>query len=144
MADQNTNLMNLAQYLSVNSSTVAVTGAYDGSFMGPKSFSVFSPVVGDDYVVLWTNAALSLAELKTVVAGSATPSVTATFYYGSDSSGVGGNTVIQAGVVTTNTTNGNDAVSFTNPVIAANSWVWATVTAVGGTVNVYTVSMRFT
>ena len=139
---QNQELSELGQYLNVNTASgVVSTNAYAGSFMGPKAFSVLSPVANDAYVILWTNAALTLTEIKTVVSGT-TPSVTATFAYGTGAFAAG-NTVIQSSIVTTNVTSGNDQTSFANASIPANSYIWCYVNAVSGTVTYYHTTLRF-
>jgi hypothetical protein len=110
--------------------------------LGPKAMSIPAPVNTDIPTLFHTNTALTIAEIRTVVRGSSTPSVTATYYWGADRSGTG-NTVIQATIVTTNVTSGNIQTSFSNSTPAANSWLWFNITAVSGTVDEYAVTLRF-
>ncbi len=110
--------------------------------MGPKAMSVPAPVTTDIPTLFRSNSAITIAEINTVVRGSATPSVTATYYWGTDRSGTG-NVVIQSGIVTTNVTTGNSQTSFSNSTPAANAWLWFNITAVSGTVDEYAVTLRF-
>lgn len=106
-----------------------------------KSATIIAPTSSDSFTLFWSNSALSLAEIRSVVSGTS-PSATFTIYTGSDRSGTG-NTVMQSGIVCTNTTSGNVQTSFSNSSVQANSFVWITVTAVSGTVNDINVSLRF-
>ena len=101
-----------------------------------------SPQNNDSPTLLYTNSAITLTEIKTVVSGT-TPSVTSTFYYGSNRSGAG-NTVIQSTVITTNNSTGNTQTTFTNANIPASSYVWCTLSGITGTVTEYFLNLRFT
>lgn len=106
-----------------------------------KSATIVAPTSTDSFTLFWSNSALTLAEIRSVVSGTS-PSTTFTIYTGNDRSGAS-NTVIQSGIVCTNTTSGNVQTSFSNNTVQANSFVWITVTAVSGTVNDINVSLRF-
>lgn len=107
-----------------------------------KGFGVLLPVVNDVYPFMWTNVALTILEIRTIVSGS-TPSVTASFYWGADGSGASGVNTIATSVITTNVTSGNSLTSFTNGTPSANTFLWCNVTAVSGTVNTFGVTIRF-
>jgi hypothetical protein len=85
---------------------------------------------------------LTIAEIRSVVRGSSTPSVTSTWYWGDDRTGAS-NTTIQASIVTTNTTSGNIQTSFSNSTPIANVFIWCDITAVSGTVDEVHYTLRF-
>jgi hypothetical protein len=105
----------------------------------PKAISIPSPQAGDNFTMFWTNTAITLQEIRTVVQGT-TPSVDASFFWGT-SRGTG--TTISANVITTNVTNGNTLTSFSNSTPAAGSFLWITINAVTGTVSEYHATLRF-
>lgn len=118
------------------------TAAYFGTAMAShRGLSIMTPQLNDRMIVLWTNTAIALAEINTLVDGSS-PSVTTTWYYGINAFAAS-NTTIQAGIVTTSTTSGNRQTSFSSGSIPANNFVWMVVTATGGTVNSFHATVRF-
>jgi len=129
--------------LQVWTSNNDANGAWTNtSITASKSASIFEPVNTDKPTLCYTNSAVTIAEIRTVVRGTS-PSVTATYYWGADRTGAS-NTTIQATIVTTNTTSGNIQTSFSNSTPAANSFLWFDITAVSGTVTEYHVTVRFT
>lgn len=116
---------------------------YTGSVgpFSPKSITIPNPVAGDTFTILWTNSALTVAEIKTLVRGTS-PTVNATISWGADRS-TASNTII-TNYTTSNVTNGNTATSFTNATPIANSYVWVTINSTTGTVTEYHATLRFT
>ena len=110
---------------------------------GPKSVTILSPAANDEVSILWSNTALTLAEIRSVVRGDGhgTPTVNATFSWGtSRESG----TIIQANMAISNTTNGNTLTSFTNSTPTASSFIWVKINETTGTVLEFHASLRFT
>ncbi len=117
------------------------TSTYWANETRTKSMDVYKPTNVDNWCFFWTNCALTIAEIKTVISGGT--SLTTTFYTGADRSG-GSNTAIVSGMVTSNITTGNSVTSLACTSIAANAWVWFNIIANSGTVNEFHVTMRFT
>jgi hypothetical protein len=108
--------------------------------LGPKSISILNPVAGEEYTIMFTNTALTLAELRTVLRGT-TPSVNAHFYWGASRDT--GTLVFTTGTISSNTTYGQSNVAFDSASITANSFIWVKINSVGGTTVEYHASMRF-
>jgi hypothetical protein len=111
--------------LTANNSTY-LNGEAANAFIQIKSFDVLAPVSSDSYTLFWTNCAITIAEIKTLVQNSvgATPWVNSSFYWGT-SRAVASNTIL-GNANTSNITTGNTTTSFTNATVAANSFVWCT------------------
>lgn len=105
----------------------------------PKSITIPSPVAGDSYTLFWSNAAITLQEIRSVVRGTS-PNVDATFFWGADRST---GTTISANVITSNVTTGNSLTSFANGTPTANVFLWVTINNVTGTVTEYHATLRF-
>lgn len=105
-----------------------------------KTATIIAPTSSDSFTLFWTNTALTIAECRSVITGAT--SATFTLYSGADRSGAS-NTVIQSGIVCSNVTSGNLQTSFSNANIAANSFVWISVTAVSGSPTDLSVALRF-
>jgi hypothetical protein len=106
----------------------------------PKAITIPAPAPGDSYTLFWSNSAITVDEIRTVVRGTS-PQVNATFTFGtSRASG----TNIQANILTSNTTQGNSQTSFSNSTPVAGSFVWVTINGVSGTVSEYHATLRFT
>ena len=98
-----------------------------------KSLTIESPVADDDISMFFTNEAITITEMRAVLIGSDTPSVTWTVRHSTDRSAAG-NEVVTSGTTTTSTTTGSDVTSFNDATIPADSFVWLEVTAQSGTV----------
>ncbi len=118
------------------------SSTYWGAPAGIKAIDVMSPTATDNWAFFWTNDAITILELRSVITGTGTPSLTHTWYFGSDRTG-GTNTVIQSGIVTTSTTTGNTQTSFACSAVAAGSFIWFNITAVTTTTQFH-VTMRYT
>jgi hypothetical protein len=105
-----------------------------------KSITIPLPAAADNFTLFYTPVSKTVSEIETLVQGSSTPSVNATFFYGtSRDSG----TAIQANILTSNTTAGNNQTTFTNAVIPANSFIWVNVNGVSGNVSEYHATLVF-
>lgn len=110
--------------------------------MGPKAISLTSPTASEKVPLFFTNAALTVTQIRSIVAGSSTPSVTFSLRYGTDFS-ASGTEVVTSGITVTNTTTGLSTTSFNSASIAADRFVWLTTSAVSGTVNTLHVTVLF-
>jgi hypothetical protein len=95
---------------------------------------MMSPQSGDNDTLFFTSQAHTISNIYTVIQGSGTPSITITYYYGTNRSS--GTAILTGGITTTSTTSVTTTPysSLTNGVIPANNFVWAVVTALSGTV----------
>lgn len=99
-----------------------------------KSITVEDPTSSEDISVFFTKDAITITEMRAVLVGSSTPSVTWTIRHGTDRSAAGAE-VVTSGTTTTSTTSGSDVVSFNDATIVADSFVWLETTAKSGTVD---------
>lgn len=107
-----------------------------------KAVTIASPVPGDKVPLFFAGEAITLQRLTSVLAGTATPSVSFTLRHGTDFSGVGVD-VVNGGVTVTSVTTGLDVTVFDNPVIPEGAWLWLLVTAVGGSVSAFNTTLAF-
>ena len=121
-------------------STSGTLNFYDGTaertltpFLS-KSIMVESPTATEDLSFFFTKDAITISEMRAVLVGSATPSVTWTIRHGTDRSAAGAE-VVTGGTVTTSTTTGSDVTTFNDATVVADSHVWLETTAQSGTVN---------
>jgi hypothetical protein len=119
-------------------------GQYDGSGIpvtaAPKAMSIQLPVANDEVSMFYNKTPITLAQINSVVRGSAGPSATWSMFYAANRNGA--TTTIVAGVVTNVQTNLQTTV-FTNANIPINVWVFLRVTATAGTVLELGVSLNF-
>jgi hypothetical protein len=108
---------------------------------GPKGVTLTNPTNSESLILLFTDTALTLSEIRSVVVGT-TPSVTFSIRYSTDVSG-SGTEVVASGITCTSTTTGLSTTSFTNGSIPANNFVWLTTSAVSGSVNTLHVTLLF-
>lgn len=98
-----------------------------------KSITVENPTSSEDISIFFTNSAITITEIRAVLVGSSTPSVTWTVRHGTDRSAAGAEAVT-SGTTTTSTTTGSDVTSFNDATVVADSFVWLETTAQSGTV----------
>lgn len=110
--------------------------------VGPKSVTLANPTNSENLILFYTDADVPLAQIRSVLIGSSSPSVTFSVRYGSDISGLG-TEVVSGGIVCTSTTTGLGTTMFSNGMIPANNFVWLTTSAVSGNVNALHVTMTF-
>jgi hypothetical protein len=122
---------------------------YDGtaervlSPMRSRSITVESPTSAEDISMFFTNSAITVREMRAVLVGSSTPSVTWTVRHSTDRSAVG-NEVVSGGTTTTSTTTGSDVTAFNDATIPADSFVWLETTAQSGTVGQINITVFYT
>jgi hypothetical protein len=97
------------------------------------------PTASEDVTVGFAFVDVTISEIRAVLRGTSTPSVTWTLRYDSDRSAAG-TEVITGGTVTTSTS-GQTITTFTNDTIPAGSYFWLETTAQSGTVQELAVSI---
>ncbi len=97
------------------------------------SITIEDPTSSEDITIAFTNEAITITEIRAVLVGSATPSVTWTIRHGTDRNATGAEAVT-SGTTTTSTTTGSDVTSFNDATIVADSFIWLETTAKSGTV----------
>src|SRR3990172_6706584 len=122
---------------------------YDGTIervLTPErsfSISVEDPTNAEDISILETPVAITITEMRAVLVGSATPSVTWTIRHGTDRSAVG-TEVVTSGTTTTSTTTGSTISAFNDATVVADAWLWLETTAKSGTVDELHITVKFT
>lgn len=110
--------------------------------MGPKSVHIANPTATEKIVLFFTTSAQTVSQIRSVLIGSNTPSVTFSVRYGTDISAAG-TEVVTSGITVTSTTTGLSTTSFNSASISANNFVWLTTSAKSGTVDALSVSVTF-
>ena len=108
-----------------------------------KSVSVISPGADEDITIFFTNKAITITEIRAVLIGSDTPSVTWTVRRSGQRSFVGVEAVT-GGTTTADTGLGSDVTSFDSAGLPADSFVWLETTAQSGTVVELSVTIIYT
>ncbi len=108
------------------------------------SITVKDPGNAEDITIAFTNRAITITEIRAVLVGSATPSVTWKIrHHATDRNNVG-NAVVTAGTTTTSTTAGSDVTAFDDATIPADSFIWFETTAKSGTVTELHITIVYT
>lgn len=107
------------------------------------AITVESPTSSEDITIFFTNRAITITEMRAVLLGSSTPSVTWTIRHHATDRSNAGNEVVTGGTTTTSTTSGDDVTSFNDATIPADSFVWCETTAQSGTVTELHISIIF-
>jgi len=107
------------------------------------SITVENCTDSEDLSIFFTNKAITISEMRAVISGSSSPSITWTIRHSTDRSAAG-NEVVTGGTTTTSTTTGSDVTSFNDATIPADSFVWFETTADSGTVTELHVTLVFT
>ena len=110
--------------------------------VGPKSITLTNPTNSEKLLLFYTDAELTVAQIRSVLIGTSTPSVTFSIRYGTDVSATG-TEVVSDGITCTNTTTGLSTTSFNNATVPANNYVWLTTSATSGTVTQLAVTLIF-
>ena len=97
------------------------------------SVTIEDPTSSEDISVSFINKAVTISEMRAVLVGSSTPSVTWTIRHGTDRNATGAE-VVTSGTTTTSVTTGSDVTSFNDATIVADSFIWLETTAKSGTV----------
>jgi hypothetical protein len=108
-----------------------------------KSITVEDPTSSEDISVFFTNKAITISEIRAVLVGSASPSVTWTIRHGTDRSAAGAE-VVTGGTTTTSISTGSDVTVFNDATIVADSFVWLETTAQSGTVDELHITIVYT
>lgn len=115
--------------------------AGDASLGRMKTINLPDPVANGNFTMFWTNTAITVANVTSVVYGSS-PEVNFTLYSGPNRDGTS-NTVMQANIACSDLTVGNVQTTFANNIIAANSYVWVHVLTTSGTVQNFHLTLKF-
>ena len=94
-----------------------------------KQCVIENPTNAEDATWFFTNRAITLTQVRAVLVGGTTPSITYQIMHNTDRSAAG-NTVTTSAAVT-NTTTGADA-TLDDATVPADSWVWLETTAQSG------------
>ena len=117
--------------LDVNGNTI-ITGSLivsQSQINVPRTFTLESPATNDTYTWFYTPVAITATKLICVVQGAALPiNVSASIFYGTTRNGLGTSLTSSVFIPVNYTGSGNIYTTFTNPNIAANSWVWFKIT----------------
>ncbi|MBV1929113.1 MAG: hypothetical protein KUG81_06330, partial [Gammaproteobacteria bacterium] len=108
-----------------------------------KSIAIESPTATEDISMFFSNKAITVTEIRAVLIGSSTPSVTWTLRHGTDRSATGAE-VVTSGTTTTSTTTGSDVTSFNDATVVADSFMWFETTAQSGTVDQILLTVIYT
>ena len=98
-----------------------------------RSITIENPDATEDLSIFFTNKAITITEIRAVLIGSSTPSVTWTIRHGTDRNAAGAE-VVTSGTTTTSITTGSDVTSFNDATVIADSFLWLETTAKSGTV----------
>jgi hypothetical protein len=110
-----------------------------------KSISIEDPTNAEDITAFFTNCAITIVEMRAVLIGSATPSVTWTIRHSTTTDrSATGTEVVTGGTTTTSTTSGSDVTSFNDATVEADEFVWLETTAKSGTVDELHVTIFYT
>ena len=108
-----------------------------------KSATIENPTATEDITLFFTPVAMEVSEIRAVLKGPTTPSVTWTLRYGPDRDAVG-TEIIVGGTTTTDINTGDDITVMDNTSIPADSFVWMETTAQSGTVQGLHTTIRYT
>jgi len=108
------------------------------------SITVESPSDSEDISIAFTNRAITITEMRAVLIGSDTPSVTWTIRHHATDRSNAGNEVVTGGTTTTSTTSGSDVTAFDDATISADSFIWLETTNMSGTVGQLHVTLVYT
>lgn len=111
-----------------------ITNVIEGNRKFRYSATIENPISSEDFYIGFTNRAITATEMRCVLRGSSTPSVTWTVRHSTDRNATG-NEIVTGGTTTTSTTTGSDVTTFNDATIPADSFIWLETTAKSGTVN---------
>lgn len=104
------------------------TGA-TGAAGPPKAITLVNPLVGDNITLFYTQVATTLTEVRGLVRGASSPTVTYSIYYGTNRSG-SGTAAVSAATISSSTT-GNTATIQNMPIPIGN-YLWLEITGITG------------
>lgn len=106
--------------------------------ISPRAFSILSPANVSDQTLFYTDAELTVSEVRAVITGAGTSS-DYNLKYSSSRNGSG--TSVASDTVTNKTT--GDVATLSNATIPANSWVFTEVSSVVGLVDELVINLKF-
>lgn len=112
---------------------VVISSTGGGSAAGKnttRNMTIENPTAADNFVLFYTEVALTALQLNMVMQGAT--SVTVTVKFDSDRSAAG-TELNTGGTLVNNTTVGQEITSFDEDAIPAGSWIWIETTALVGT-----------
>ncbi len=109
-----------------------------------KSITIENPTNAEDISIFFTEKAITITEIRAVLIGSSTPSVTWTIRHHATDRNNAGIEVVTSGTTTTSTTGGDDVTAFNDATIPADSFVWLETTAKSGTVTELHITIIYT
>ena len=107
-----------------------------------KSVAIENPGGSEDITLFFTPVAITITEMRAVLVGGTTPSITWTVRHSSDRT-LTGNEVVTGGTTTTSVTTGSDVTVFNDATIPADSFVWLETTASTGGATALAVTIAF-
>ncbi len=107
-----------------------------------KTIPIEAPGASENKYYFFTNIPITITEIRAVLVGSSTPSLTWSVRHGTDRTS--GAEVVTSGTTTTSVTTGDDITSFNDATIVADSHVWVETTAQSGTVNEIGITVFYT
>ena len=108
------------------------------------AITVEDPSNSEDITIAFTEKAITITEIRAVLIGSDTPSVTWTIRHHATDRSNAGNEVVTGGTTTTSLTAGDDVTAFDDATIPADSFIWLETTAKSGTVSELHVTVVYT
>jgi hypothetical protein len=120
------------------------TGTAGTSATSGYSITVENPDASEDISISFTNRAITITEMRAVLIGASTPSVTWTIRHHATDRSNAGNEVVTGGTTTTSTTTGSDVTAFNDATIPADSFIWLETTAQSGTVTEIHITIVYT
>lgn len=103
---------------------------------GPKSITLNNPTNSENILLLYTDIDLDINEIRSVISGASSPSITFYLKYSTDISSAGTD-IVTGGIICSNTTTGVSTTSFTNATIPAGNFLWLTTGAISGTLTMF-------
>jgi hypothetical protein len=108
-----------------------------------KSIAIENPTASEKWMLFFSESAITVAKIESILQGSATPSVTFSIRYGTDMSGSGNGSRDVRNHRHERTTTGSATTSFNSASVPANNFVWITTSAQSGTVTALQVSVIY-
>lgn len=128
-----------------NEITIQEGGVWESTYSDSwtKSITIEAPSIGDNISLFFTEYAISITKIASVVLGGGGQSVSWTLKYGSDRSGAG-TEVVTGGLTTTSITSGDVVTTFDNSDISMDNNVWMEISNITGTVNSININLLYT
>ena len=111
-----------------------------------KSFSITveDPAADEDITIAFTEKAITITEMRAVLIGSGSQSVTWTIRHHATDRTNAGIEVVTGGTATTGLTSGSDVTAFNDATIPADSFIWLETTAMVATVTELHITIVYT